>query len=142
MKFRALRNWLTVRSLLGLLILGAGILGAFPGTASAQVGTAINGTVRDASGAVIPDAKVTLAYMESGVARLSGPLTTDHAAALKGLHIPAGFPGSKRTAPVRMRCGARADRGWRLSFDCASPCAGGSVRRHRLEHAARSATDA
>lgn len=30
MKFRALRNWLTVRSLLGLLILGAGVLGAFP----------------------------------------------------------------------------------------------------------------
>jgi hypothetical protein len=41
-----------------------------------------------------PDAKVTLAYMENGIARLSGPLTTDHTAALKGLHIPAGFPGS------------------------------------------------
>jgi hypothetical protein len=41
-----------------------------------------------------PDAKVTLAYMENGAARLSGPLTTDHNAALKGLHIPAGYPGS------------------------------------------------
>jgi hypothetical protein len=41
-----------------------------------------------------PEAKVTLAYMENGAAQLTGPLTTDHNAALKGLHIPAGFPGS------------------------------------------------
>ena len=40
-----------------------------------------------------PEAKVTFAYMENGVARMSGPLTTDHIAALKGLHMPAGFPG-------------------------------------------------
>ena len=60
MKFRALRNWLRAWPLNGLLILGIGVLVAFPGTASAQVGTAINGTVRDASGAVIPDAKVVL----------------------------------------------------------------------------------
>ena len=31
--------------------------------------------------------------MDSGTARLTGPLTTDHQAALKGLHIPAGFVG-------------------------------------------------
>lgn len=37
--------------------------------------------------------KVTLAYMENGVAQLSGPLTTDRDAALKGLHIPVGLPG-------------------------------------------------
>ncbi len=41
-----------------------------------------------------PDAKVTMAYMENGIARLSGPLTTDHDAALKGLHIPAGQAGT------------------------------------------------
>jgi hypothetical protein len=40
-----------------------------------------------------PDAKVTLAYMENGMARLSGPLTADHKAALKGLHIPTGSAG-------------------------------------------------
>ena len=60
MKFRALRNWLTAWSVLGLLVFGIAVFAAFPGTASAQVGTAINGTVRDASGAVIPDAKVVL----------------------------------------------------------------------------------
>ena len=60
MKFRALRNWLTAWRVLGLLTFGVGVCVAFPGTASAQVGTAINGTVRDASGAVIPDAKVVL----------------------------------------------------------------------------------
>lgn len=38
-----------------------------------------------------PDARVAVAWMENGVARLTGPLTTDHQAALKGLHIPAGF---------------------------------------------------
>lgn len=40
-----------------------------------------------------PDVKVTLGYMENGVTRLGGPLTTDHNVALKGLHIPAGFVG-------------------------------------------------
>ncbi len=40
-----------------------------------------------------PESKVTLAYMENGVARLTGPLTTDHNAALKGLHIPSGIAG-------------------------------------------------
>jgi outer membrane receptor protein involved in Fe transport len=60
MKFRALRNSLTVWSLTFVLILGIAVLVAFPGTASAQVGTSINGTVRDTSGAVVPDAKVVL----------------------------------------------------------------------------------
>lgn len=40
-----------------------------------------------------PNAKVALAYMDYGTARLTGPLTTDHEAATKGLHIPSGFPG-------------------------------------------------
>lgn len=39
------------------------------------------------------DAKVTFASMQNGMARMAGPLTTDHEAALKGLRLPAGFPG-------------------------------------------------
>ncbi|HTX76641.1 MAG TPA: hypothetical protein VMD29_10595 [Terracidiphilus sp.] len=38
-----------------------------------------------------PDARVTLGWMENGVAKLTGPFTTDHQAVLSGLHIPAGF---------------------------------------------------
>jgi hypothetical protein len=41
-----------------------------------------------------PTAKVALAWMQNGQAVLTGPLTTDRAQALKGLHIPAGFPGA------------------------------------------------
>lgn len=38
-----------------------------------------------------PNAKVSVGYMENGVTQLTGPLTTDHQAALKGLHIPIGI---------------------------------------------------
>ena len=41
-----------------------------------------------------PTAKVAIAYMQNGQAVLTSPLTTDHAQALKGLHITGGFPGS------------------------------------------------
>jgi len=41
-----------------------------------------------------PDARVAIGYMQNGNAALSGPLTTDRAEALRGLHIPAGSPGS------------------------------------------------
>ena len=51
------------------------------------------GEIRDFVKSLPPDAKVTLGYMENGVTRLTGPLTTDHEAVLKGLHIPAGFVG-------------------------------------------------
>lgn len=40
-----------------------------------------------------PDTRVTVAWMDNGVAQLTGPLTTDHQAALKGIHIPGGFAG-------------------------------------------------
>ena len=40
-----------------------------------------------------PSAKVALAYMDYGTARMTGPLTTDHQQAANGLHIPSGFPG-------------------------------------------------
>ncbi len=41
-----------------------------------------------------PDAKVAVAYMENGRAAMAGPLTADHAAAMRELHLPlAGMPG-------------------------------------------------
>ncbi len=39
------------------------------------------------------NAKVALAYMENGRADFTGPLTADHAQALKGLQLPGGVPG-------------------------------------------------
>ena len=80
MKFRGLRNSLTVWSLSALLILGIGAFAGFPGTASAQVGTSINGTVRDTSGAVIPDAKVVL---HNPATKLDLVTTTNSAGALR-----------------------------------------------------------
>jgi hypothetical protein len=41
-----------------------------------------------------PTAKVAVAYMQKGTAALTGPLSTDHAQATKGLHIPGGIPGT------------------------------------------------
>ena len=38
-------------------------------------------------------AKVSIAWMVNGTARLATPLTTDHQAALKGVHLPIGAPG-------------------------------------------------
>jgi hypothetical protein len=40
-----------------------------------------------------PNIKAALAYMDSGAARFTGPLTTDRDETLKGLHIPSGFAG-------------------------------------------------
>ncbi len=41
-----------------------------------------------------PNAQVAVAYMENGRAALAGPLTADHAAAVKELHLPiGGSPG-------------------------------------------------
>lgn len=40
-----------------------------------------------------PNVKVAIAYMENGRAVLTGPLTSDHAKALEGLHLPGGVPG-------------------------------------------------
>jgi hypothetical protein len=41
-----------------------------------------------------PNIRSTIGYMENGNAALTGPLTDDHAAVLKGLHIPGGVAGS------------------------------------------------
>jgi hypothetical protein len=41
-----------------------------------------------------PDAKIAVAYMQNGSAVFSGPLTTDHEAAARELHLPlSGTPG-------------------------------------------------
>jgi hypothetical protein len=44
------------------------------------------------------DAKATLGYMQYGTVKLVSPLTTDRNAVLKGLRIPAGFPGQNASA--------------------------------------------
>jgi hypothetical protein len=41
-----------------------------------------------------PNVKLTVGYMQNGQTVLSGPLSTDHAQVTRGLHIPAGVPGS------------------------------------------------
>lgn len=46
------------------------------------------------------NARVSLGYMEFGTTRLVNPLTTDHAAVLKGLRISAGSPGENASAYV------------------------------------------
>jgi hypothetical protein len=40
-----------------------------------------------------PNVKVTIGYMENGRAVLAGALTSDHAQALQGLHLPNAQPG-------------------------------------------------
>jgi hypothetical protein len=41
-----------------------------------------------------PYVKIAIAYMINGQSYFAGPLTTDHAQALQGLHMPGGIPGS------------------------------------------------
>jgi len=41
-----------------------------------------------------PNTRMAIAYMENGRAVLSGPLSSNGADVLKGLHLSAGFPGS------------------------------------------------
>ncbi len=40
-----------------------------------------------------PNSKVAIAYMQNGMAKLTGPLTPDHAQALRGLRLTVGEPG-------------------------------------------------
>jgi len=40
-----------------------------------------------------PQTKVSIAWMVNGAAQLATPLTTDCQEALKGVHVPSGFPG-------------------------------------------------
>ncbi len=41
-----------------------------------------------------PNIKAAIAYMQNGSAVFAGPLSADHAEVLRGLHLPAGSPGS------------------------------------------------
>jgi hypothetical protein len=41
-----------------------------------------------------PNTKAVIAYMINGRAAFAGPLTADHAAVLRALHLPGGSPGS------------------------------------------------
>jgi len=58
------------------------------------------GDIRNFVNGLPANAKVTLGYMQFGTTRLTGPLTTDHAAALKGLRITTGMPGENASAYV------------------------------------------
>ena len=44
--------------------------------------------------ALPPNVSIGLAYMQNGAAVFTGPLSTDHAAVARKLHLPAGSPGS------------------------------------------------
>lgn len=65
--------------------------------ARTSIGTQLN-DIADFIKNLPPNAKVSIAYMQNGIAEMTGPLTTDHQAALKGLHIPAGIPGENAGA--------------------------------------------
>ncbi len=41
-----------------------------------------------------PNVVSTIAYMQNGQTTMTGPFSADHAAVLKGLHLPGGSPGS------------------------------------------------
>ena len=62
-------------------------------SARSDLGTQMNDISTFVKG-LPPDAKVAIAYMQNGTARFSGPLTTDHAQALRGLRMTVGSPGS------------------------------------------------
>jgi hypothetical protein len=60
--------------------------------ARSSIGTQLS-EIADFIKTLPPQTKVTVAYMENGIARLGGPLTTDHDSAVKRLHLPIGAPG-------------------------------------------------
>lgn len=56
------------------------------------------GDIKNFVNSLPPNAKATVGYMQFGATRLMGPLTTDRAAALKGLRISSGTPGENASA--------------------------------------------
>jgi len=60
--------------------------------ARSSIGTQLN-EIANFVKTLPPQAKVSIAWMANGTAQLSTPLTTDHQAALKGIHMPSGLPG-------------------------------------------------
>jgi len=61
--------------------------------ARSSIGTQMN-EISNFVKSLPPQAKVSIAWMANGTAQLATPLTADHQAALKGIHMPAGFPGA------------------------------------------------
>lgn len=61
--------------------------------ARASIGTQLSEIANFVKG-LPPEAKVSVAWMVNGSAQLATPLTSDHDAALKGVHLPAGIPGA------------------------------------------------
>jgi hypothetical protein len=60
--------------------------------ARSSIGTQLNDIANFVK--TLPEgAKVSIAWMQNGTAQLATPLTTDHQAALKGIHLPIGLPG-------------------------------------------------
>jgi hypothetical protein len=76
-----------------------------PATSPLEVVVAIDSSARTSLGRQLqdianfvqslpPDARVAIGYMQNGQTYLATPLTTNKMAALQGLHLPAGSPGS------------------------------------------------
>jgi hypothetical protein len=47
---------------------------------------------------LLPNTKAAIAYMTNGRAVFAGPLSADHAAVLRALHLPGGSPGSSASS--------------------------------------------
>lgn len=59
------------------------------GAARTSLGTQMSEIARFVQ-SLPPDAKVAIAYMENGRAVMGAPFSADHAAVLRGLHLPGG----------------------------------------------------
>lgn len=88
-KDATIRNWIPFRGQndkLEMVVL-------IDGSARSSMGTQM-GEIAQFVNSLPANAKVAIAYMQNGVAQFTSPLTTDHAEALKGLHLPGGPAGS------------------------------------------------
>ena len=107
----------TVRALLSLCVFLA-----FVPAARAQFETAsVVGTVRDPSGAVVPDAKVTLTNTATGVAvtRTTTPDGNYEFVTVKGgiyLVTAEKSSGSRSPSPTTSRCRSALDFAWTCSW--------------------------
>jgi hypothetical protein len=88
-KEATIKNWIPFRGpndKLELVVMIDGSARSSLGTQLSEIAQFVN--------TLPPTAKVAIAYMQNGAAAMTGPLTTDHAQALKGLHLPGGAAGS------------------------------------------------
>ncbi len=87
-KETSITNWIPMRGAndkLELVVL-------IDGSARTSLGTQMSEISKFIS-SLPPNAKVAIAYMDNGNSQFTGPLSTDHAAVLKGLHLPGGIAG-------------------------------------------------